>query len=306
MTAALASSWVRPSLIATAYFVAVVVAVTTTRFQAGVAFIWVANAVLVAELFLSSYRSWWRPLLLCATASMVATSLFGVGPAGAVPLAAINILESVTGAVLMQRFGSRAEPFGSIHGVALFIVSVAVIWPLATAPLSAVVIAAVLGGDFLQNCLRWYAGHALGALTFVPIAVFVLSGEVRRWLRSVTAAGAIEAAIILTAVAATSMVVFSQERYPLLFLPLLPLMVAAFRAGGLGAACAIIVIAAIGTVLTLRGSGPIHLMEGAALGDKIQFLQFYLAVLALTVLPVAADLRRRATGCSPTTVRISS
>ena len=62
--------------------------------------------------------------------------------------------------------------------------------------------------------------------------------------------------------------------------------------GRLGAAGSVVVLAIIGTALTLQGHGPITLMNASA-GVRAQFFQFYLAVAVMTVLPAAAELRRR-------------
>ena len=86
--------------------------------------------------------------------------------------------------------------------------------------------------------------------------------------------------------------VFAQTRLPLLFLPFLPMMVAVFRLGRLGATASLLLIAVIGSVLTVHGLGPVSLINGG-IGLQAQFLQLYLATAVLMVLPAAGDLKRR-------------
>jgi hypothetical protein len=93
-------------------------------------------------------------------------------------------------------------------------------------------------------------------------------------------------------VALTCLVVFAQDALPLLFLPLLPIILAIFRIGRLGAAASVVLLTTIGGVLTVNGHGPIALIH-QPVSTQVQFLQFYLACTVLTVLPVASELARR-------------
>jgi diguanylate cyclase (GGDEF)-like protein/PAS domain S-box-containing protein len=285
----------RPYLIGLIYFLVAAATIATTRFGGGVAWIWIANAFLVAELQLLPRRQWRGTLIACGIGSFAATWLVGVGPLGALPFALINIAESVIGALLLRRLSPRSRPLESMGGVFIFIFSVGIVAPLATAPFSAAVVTLTLSGlDFTSNLVRWVAGHGLGALAFTPLFVFLLSGDLKRWLRSTTAAGMTEAAVILIGILATAMVAFGQNEMELLFLPTLPLIVALFRIGSFGGALGVVIISMVGAYYTVQGQGPIQFADGSA-GDRLQFLQFYLAVLVLISLPVAADLSQRTT-----------
>jgi len=283
----------RPFLIGLIYFVVAAATIATTRFGGGVAWIWIANAFLVAELKLLPRRQWRSSLIACGIASFVATTTVGVGLAGALPFALINLAESVIGVLLLQRLNIGSRPLESLTGVFGFILSVGIVAPLATAPFSAATVTLTLTGmDFMSNSLRWSAGHALGALTFTPLFFFILSGDFKRWVRNTNAAGATEAVVILCGILAVSLVVFGQDRFQLLFLPTLPLIVALFRIGPFGGTLGVVIISAVGGYFTANGLGPIQFGDGSE-GDRLQFLQFYLAVLVLISLPVAADLSQR-------------
>ena len=284
---------VRPFLIGLVYFIVASTTIATTRFGGGVAWIWVANAFLVAELQLRPRRQWRSSLVACAIASFIATASVGTGVLAALPFMVINIAESVVGALLLRHLSPTARPLETLGGVFTFIFSVGIVAPLATAPPAAgtiVLFFPELG--FTTNCLRWFAGHALGALAFTPLFVFILNGDLRRWVRSLTAASATEAVLVLASILAVSLVVFSQDRLPLLFLPALPLMVALFRIGAFGGALGVVIIGLVGAVSMAQGQTPVHFIDGAE-GDRFQFLQFYIAVLVLISLPVAADLSQR-------------
>lgn len=283
----------RPILIGLVYFVVATATIATTRFGGGVAWIWVANAFLVAELQLRPRRQWRNSLIACGIASFIATSTVGTGVVAAFPFVLINLGESVIGALLLRHLSPSARPLETLGGVFAFIFSVGIIAPLVTAPFGAgTVMLTVPGMDFTANCLRWFAGHGLGALAFTPLFVFILNGDLRRWVRNMTAAAATEAVLILGSVLAVSLVVFSQDRLPLLFLPTLPLMVALFRIGAFGGSLGVVIIGVVGAVSMAQGQTPIHVIVGAE-GDRFQFLQFYVAVLVMISLPVAADLSQR-------------
>ncbi len=97
---------------------------------------------------------------------------------------------------------------------------------------------------------------------------------------------------VLGLVLATSLLVFSQSQLPLLFLPILAVILAAVRTGREGAAIAVVVLAILGDVATVAGRGPVLLVSGE-LGPQLQSFQFFLAATVLTVLPVSADLQNR-------------
>src|SRR5690349_2890162 len=98
MLSARARIHVRPIIIAAAYFVIAAATIATTRFGGGVAFIWLANALLVAELSRMGARESVPTVAACFVASCLATSLFGYGPPSAIPLGIINCGESMIGA----------------------------------------------------------------------------------------------------------------------------------------------------------------------------------------------------------------
>lgn len=102
----------------------------------------------------------------------------------------------------------------------------------------------------------------------------------------------LEAAALLLLTGAVTALSFRQDEWPLLFLPILPAMIATCRIGRLGAAGSVILVALIGGGLSAAGHGPVYLIV-AEPGAHSQFFQLYLAVVLLTVLPVAAEMKKR-------------
>jgi diguanylate cyclase (GGDEF)-like protein/PAS domain S-box-containing protein len=281
----------RVACVGLAYFCAAAVTIGTTRYGGGVAFVWVANAILVAELSRMRPHRWAPTLATCFVASCLATTLFGYGLWGALPFGIVNCMEAVIGASFMRRMSPEDRLLGSGRGVTIFILGVGIFAPAATG-LCAGTLAFWFGGDFGVNALRWFMGHALGALTFAPIANLLISGKLREWVRGSDWDRRLQGALVLVGVACVTVFTFSQSALPLLFLPVLPTMVATFRFGRLGAAGSLLLVTIIGVYFTLSGSGPVTLIAGAR-GDQLQFLQLYLAITVLTVLPVASALAQR-------------
>ena len=99
-------------------------------------------------------------------------------------------------------------------------------------------------------------------------------------------------ALWFTPVALVTTFVFTQTVEPLLFLPMLPMMLATLRLGRIGAAVSVVIVGLISSVATVNHMGPIDALLGSAV-DRVQFLQFYLAITVVTLLPVAVLMRQR-------------
>lgn len=278
--------------IGAAYLAASGSAIALTRFGGGAAFLWIANAVMLAALLIADRRRWWPIIGCCWAANLLAGTIWGLGWQFAPLISVVNMLEPLLAAMLMRRWGVGRSVLESPAKLGLFVLAAGILAPISTGLAGAAIIVAATGTGFATNLLHWCVGHGLGALAFTPIFAQVAGGDVRRWVRQATLAQAAEVAGLLALVALTAVVVFTQSRLPLLFLPVLPMMLVTFRAGRIGASLAVVVIATISIVATLEEVGPLMLIR-SGLGERLQFLQFYLAATVLTVFPAAADLTRR-------------
>ncbi|KHK91731.1 hypothetical protein LK12_13230 [Novosphingobium malaysiense] len=131
----------------------------------------------------------------------------------------------------------------------------------------------------------------LGQLIFAPLLVtirrqiggFFGHGDTRQY--------AAEAAI-LGLVVITTLAVFLQSEVPLLFLSVPPILFATYRFGPIGAALSVFIVAVIGSVATLNGTGPCAAFSTHGI-SSITFLQIYLVTLLISALPLAAALSAR-------------
>lgn len=285
----------RPSLadlaLGVAYFLAATGAVLLTRYDGGVAFLWIASALLIAVLMVRPRRLWGGPFLTCAIGSILATGMFGTGWPMAVPFAIINMVEAFVAARLFRQFGNSRTPLGSAKWMWNFIISAGLAGPAAGSSIVAVVLG-LQGWPPVLTFTQYFVGHALGNLAFIPLITLVVTRRLGVSLRIGSEGRRLEPALLLTIMALTVVAVFANSSSPLLFLPLLPIMLVTFRLGIGAAALSIVMLALIGGGFTLAGEGPIQMMD-AELGVKMQFFQLYLAATVLIVLPVAADLHNQ-------------
>lgn len=286
------SSIMAPVVTAGLYFVMAVLALVSSRFEGGLAFIWSANALLMADLMTSRSSYWWRPILACGVASVVATWFFGMGPTAALPMAIVNLSEALIVAAICRRFAPDLRIAGSLRSLAVFIIALCGPGNIIPGMGAAFIASNVTGIFFGTGWLQWYTGHVLGGLTCTPILMVLLQGELTRWTRHAAVRMQAEALGLLAFFALITTHVFFLAHYPMLFVPLLPLVVIAFRIGHLGSAAAVVILAFIGGYATLTGHGPLHMIS-VTMGQRIQFLQLYLAFSFLLSVPVAAELDRR-------------
>lgn len=282
----------RLSFTGIAYFATASLAVSLTRYGGGVAFLWVASSLLIADLMGRPRRQWWPVIAVCAVASVVATGLFGFGWAAAVPFAVINMTEGIIAALAFRHFGHSLRPLGSLSWLMHFVASVGIAAPLVCAPLAAGAVW-MMGRPPGEAFVNFFTGHALGNITFTPVVLLFARGNLAKTLKDARRRDTAETVTLLLLVLGVSVAVFRQATLPLLFLPILPLILVTFRVGRGGAAVAIGILALVGGGATMAGWGPIQLLVTNS-GTQLQFFQFYLATTVLTILPVAADLQNRA------------
>jgi diguanylate cyclase (GGDEF)-like protein/PAS domain S-box-containing protein len=282
----------RPAAFGGCYFAAAAATVGSTRFGGGVACLWIASAVLLAALTTTPRHRWPALIGACAAASTLVTGVFGLGWAAAPALALVNVGEAIVAAMLMARLGTGSRALDSLERLLVFALAAGVAGPLASGVVGAGVATSISGTPYAANLLNWVVGHALGTLSFAPVFTLIAAGGVRRWFARASKRRIAEGAVLMLVVLATTVAVFAQHSRPLLFLPILPVILATFRIGRLGAAGGVMIVAVAGGALTMAGLGPANLIHGSAV-EQAQFFQFYLASTVLTALPVAADLARR-------------
>jgi PAS domain S-box-containing protein len=201
-----------------------------------------------------------------------------------------NTLEGIVGATLVERYASGRRVFDRAQDIFKFVALAG--FASTTLSASIGVVSLVLAGyarwaDSGAVWLTWWLGDAAGALVFAP-PIFMLAGD--RDLAPLRRRP-FEAALVVVAVVIVGTIVFGgvlpsgMRHYPVAFVCLPPLLWAAFRFGPREAAALIVVLTTIAVAGTLRGMGP-FLVGGP--NTSLLILQAFMAITALTVLPVAA------------------
>ena len=282
---------IAPTVLGLCYFAVAGAAVGLTRFDGGVAFLWGATALLIAQLSTKPRRLWWQSLVPCAIASTLATGFLGLGWPWALPFMVINMSEAVIGAYALRRVAGQGRALGSLSWLIAFVFAVGIVGPL-VASVWAGLVMGLYGKSALAACAHFFAGHALGNLTFTPLVLLILRGDIKASIAKTRRRDKAEMLLLALLVMATTVIVFAQHILPLLFIPILPLMLVTFRLGRGGAAVGVVIVALIGGGFTAAGMGPIQLFS-ATTGGRLVLFQLYLAATVMTILPVAVDLHRR-------------
>jgi len=275
---------------AAGYFALASLAILLTRLSGGIALLWVANAVLITALLRVDWRLRWIPLAAAFVGSLAASTLFSPFPSAAIFFAAANILEGFIVVLLLRRAKIERDPFATPGTIVTFMVFGGILAPALSGVVGASMAVATLGGDIVSTWLDWLTGHGLGTIIATPLLFLPLASRRRpsrpRSARPLLVVG------LLTLTALVALGVFAQSRFPLLFVPALPILVATFYLGRLGAAAAVAIVGGVAGTMSSLGMGPITLIDGSQ-ALRFQFLQLYLAVQFLIALPVASTLRQR-------------
>ena len=261
-----------------------------TRQTGRIAALWPANAVMLS-LILRAGPGRWSALALAGLAGNLAANLLaGDSWQIALLLGLCNQVEVLLAfwGIGRRLGGGPIEPTNP-RQIADFLLFAVLLGPVLSAALGATIMAALAGADPIAVGRMWFTADALGMLTVAPPVLALRLAAIQRLRRL----GRLpEVAPILLGVAGAALLVFGQSRYPLLFLVFPALLLPAFRLGVFGAALASLISALIGIVLTAWGYGPLSLINGAELPERVLVLQGFLALATLTSLSLATIVSR--------------
>lgn len=273
-------------LVGLAYFACAAIALYLTEGSDGIATVWPASGVSIAGLLLSRKEQRGAMVASIALASFAANLLAELSLGQALAFTVANVVEAAIGYLCIRHINRESETVYNPLSVVEFCLAA-----ILTGTLSASIATVLTGGGIDIMFLSWATTVSLGIMIVVPLVLNLARGFVgiaalrpREWVTPV---------LILLLVSGVSYTVFHQTTYPLLFVPLMAVIVATYLIGPNGAMASILVIAVIGSSLTLGNSGPIHLMREQNPIVATLFLQFYLFVLLLSALPLAALLNAR-------------
>ncbi len=251
-----------------------------------IATVWPPSGLLLATLLVVPRHTLWRFALAAGFASMVANIIAGASPALASGFTAANVIEAMIAALMLRRRRANRVTLISPAGLTRFTFATFV------ASLVSAVIAALVSGSLRASFfMSWFGTVWLGMLVVTPLLLVLFrAGMSSRIGPATSRPGDLTGVGLLTALLATA--TFSQSDYPLLFLPIVGVLISVMRCGTAGGILSIIIVTIIGTAGTGNGHGPILLVRGSY-DARILFFQFYLLTLFVAALPMAALLGRR-------------
>ena len=272
---------------ASAYGLAVYMAMALTRNATSVALIWPANGIMLAALLMAGDRTTRRCLI---GAGLVANALAGVVNGDPWPTVltfpVIGAAECLLALHLLRSTCGRRVDFTKAWTVISFVLVCAAA-PLLPAALGALVAMQVFEADYWHAWTTWYLADVLGLLILTP-AILLIRQRARTAVPTPSTEDVVRHFLLLTA---ASIVVFTQAVAPLLFL-LIPISVLiAFRLGPRYAAMATLWLTVISLISTYQSWGPAALMGDPETG--IWVVQLFCFVNLLTSLAVAAEIADR-------------
>ncbi|MGA1799003.1 diguanylate cyclase [Sphingomonas sp. 4RDLI-65] len=286
MFARLGDSPLGPLFLGIAYFAFAMLSLLATRGAHGIAAIWPPSGILLATLLTVPRRAVWRFVVAAIVASFVANFLAGSGLRLSIGFTAANGLESMVAALLLRRRSGGRVSFINPTGLSAFFFA-SLIAALVSAG-AAACISPESGRGFI---LSWFSTVWLGMLLVTPLllAIFEISGSARQPVSKRDALNLI-GIVVLTMLAAGA--TFGQNHYPMLFVPMMVIVIAVLRSGMLGGIISMIVVVIFGSIALGWGTGPIFLIRSAQ-ETRILFFQFYLLSLFVSALPMATLLAAR-------------
>ena len=269
----------------------VVLALTTTRSAGLVAALWASGGVAAAA-WLRAGRG--APIN-AAYAGLIATGfaggnlLAGNTPDLALMFTVANMVEVVLAVALIRRFLPDLN-IATVSGAARFLLCAAVLPPLPAALFAAGMLNIMTGQPFANTFETWWFGHALGLAVFAPFGLVVTKRRVAGFANPRHVA---EAVLLLGGLAAMVFVLFTRDVAPIPYIIVPLLLIIAVRLRIAGVTAAILITALISIIATMNGQGPLALIQGADLTERVMLAQLFTATTGLPMLLVAALLEER-------------
>ncbi|MEP6483797.1 MAG: diguanylate cyclase [Rudaea sp.] len=266
------------------------VSISYTRQVGGLSNLWMASGVLTGVL-LTTQRSRWNVYIVAALAGNLAVRiLLGDAPPIASILAATSTFDAAAVAFLVRHFVGDVANTSKITSIAKTATAASLAACAASALCAALAGMIFLGHEFFAPFATWFAVHSIGMVIFATLTVVArLEGKLvfgRRGKRT-------ELFLLIGLVAATSLGVFAQSRYPLLFLIMPILLLASFRHRFSGFVLGTTVVCIIAMIATISGNGPTMLSADATPAERTFVLQLFIAAACALTLPIAVVLTHR-------------
>lgn len=270
-----------------AYGLAAILAYTWTTSTGGLAVLWPCNGILAAALLLLSPRPAVIVAAMCTMTDLLCAYLSGSPPQRAILIAACDLTEAVVAAVLIRRACGAGLDMTSVARVRSFVLFAALPSTLVMGTVGSLL---AFDQDFHQLWAAWVLGDFLGMITGAPTALML--ARFRRFDRWAPA-GPLERSLLLLGLGLVTIWLFSSPT-PLLWVIFPVGLLTVIRISSPFATLAVLIISAISTGMTVRGSGPIAAATGIDMNARVLLLQAFLSTTLLSALILSSVLAQRA------------
>ena len=277
-----------PVALTAAVFLLAVTSIHFGREVGRIAAIWPINALVLVALLRTRTAAWPRYLAAGLVGGLTADLLLGDSLAVAAGLTACNLVETGICAVLIRRLAGENIDLGRQRHLVIFLISAAIA-PLVSGAGAAWLLAGPHHATYLASLRGWYSADALGLFLVTPALLAVTAESLRSLGQTLRRPRGWLSPAVLTA---TLVLVFSQNTAPLYFLIPAALTLVAFELNLAGVALGLLITAAAGVVMTIGGHGGLMAVRDG-LSARLEWFQIFIAVISVTILPLAAALATR-------------
>jgi signal transduction histidine kinase/CheY-like chemotaxis protein len=261
-----------------------------TRELGRVSALWPANAFIVAAL-INEFR-WKRfvPILLAGFAANLLARLSISSMYGLISIISFNnCLESLLCIGTLRFFVPNKFNMMDTKHLIWYGLGTCVVAPVICGGIAAAFLSMSGQAQFIDSWLVWFVSHALGLSIFTALLLIIRPKDIKNLF---TLENRFRNTGIFIAIFATLFLVFWQSSYPILFLPIAALVLAAFYLEIVGAAICILITTIVAIIATTNDHGPLSLIK-ASLTQRVFIMQLFIAVSGLMTLPVAIIVSQR-------------
>lgn len=257
-----------------------------TREGGRIASIWVANAAIFSLILVRARECSLYVIAAAYLGNITANLVAGDALPVALMLSACNTIEIGIVIVFLMRLRPNID-FTVLRDLAVFVAVAGVLAPLCSALVASLWLHHFVGAPFWNVLENWYAADALGLLVFVPLFTMGLGYKKNKFELSSLTRSDVLALQLMNVIAVSA--IFWQDKMPLLFLAVPPLLLVVVRSGMAGTVVANLTITIVAIAATVQGTGPILLVD-APMSEQMIILQLFLGTCVFISLVFSAYL----------------
>lgn len=259
--------------------------VNTASWRAGgVTILWPSNGFLIGVLLCIARRRWWPYFCIAFWVDICVNTALGMEAPVSLYFSACNLLEVLVAVNFLYPIISPEPDLTSRRQLLYFLLYGVLVSPAIAAGAASFLISHHFAVPDLHAFQYWFTADALGIAIVTPLCLSFYDRKQffeTSWPLAVT---------LFLLLAAATVIVFTTNRYPILYLIVPFLTFLGVRLRLAGSAIGLFLVCAIGGFLTSRGHGPFMLTPGSSVSTRIFGLQLFVAVCMLLLYIVEAML----------------